>query len=215
MTDVWTEPPDRNLEERISPDIWNTNIAANLRLLSTHVHTGAAGDGGLMAPNLTLSGPKVYSIPNGFDATGVGQIAAVANQVKWFRFYQPFKLSFSTITVEVTTLQAGTTMGVGIYNTDGTTKLADGTASSAATGVKRIAVTTTVLDVGFYLLAWTDTNTTAAARVFQGGGGNIFVDTNPQMGTAATAATAGVLPASLGVLTGTGIAPVFAKLEGS
>lgn len=216
MPDIWTNPVDRVLRELISPAIWNADLAANLRLLSLHTHSGVAGDGAQIAGTVLYSGPMSFFV-SPFDQVGATLIVSVANEIRWSRFYLPFKLSLGSLTCEVTTLHAGSTLGLGIYNKDGTALLASGTSSSATTGVKRITVTPIVLDPDFYLLAQTNTGAVAQARIIHGTGNalSIFSNTNPQTGTASAVSAAGVLPASLGVLTGANSAPVLTKLEGS
>lgn len=215
MPDVWTNPVDRVLRELISPAIWNADIAANLRLLGVHAHTGAAGDGAQLSTFLTQTGAGAWYIPALTDQVSTSAFSS-ANQVRWWRFYLPLRLSISSLTIEVTTLQAGSSVGFGIYNDQGTVQYATATASSASTGIKRVAVTPVLLESGFYILAWTNTGAVAQGRTSGGSLLSIIVDTNPQLGTAANASAAGVLPATLGALSGSAtIPPIICKFEGA
>lgn len=214
MTDIWTDPIDRVLRELISPSIWNTNIAANLRLLKQHGHTGVDGDGALHTPFLTNSGAMAYFTPQppyaSADNTGFA-----ANTVYVSRFFLPIKLSVGSLTAEVTTLSAASTLGLGIYNKDGTSLLCSGTASSASTGAKRISITPTVLDIGFYLLAWTCTSAVVVCRGFSNVDGTVMNNTNTQKGTGANASAVGVLPSTTGAISAVSVNQILAKLEGS
>lgn len=220
MTDAWTDPPDRVFQERISETIWNTNIAANLRLLGLHDHlTGNLGNGALLPNTTPKTGSAIYFMPPYPGANAVnGVMVSVANQVRFFRFYISFRLALAFITCEVNTLAAGSTLGVGVYNNDGTILLASGTASSASTGVKRVAMTPSPVDLlpDFYYLAWTNTGNVAQTGLW----GNVSTvqdilnDTGVSHGTAANASAAGVLPATLGALTPSNLSPLLAKLDG-
>lgn len=217
MPDVWTTPIDRVLRELISPAIWNADIAANLRVLSTHRHTGAAGDGAIISATETLSGANAFFLNTYPTANTQVALAGAANQVRVMRFFLPINLSLGSLTLNVAALSAATTGGVGIYNKEGTSLLASGTFSSASTGVKRVSVTTVILPIGFYLLAWTCTSNvpTVFAGLFNANDIAIFNDTNVQLATAANASAVGVLPATTGALSALTSDIPCIKLEGS
>lgn len=206
MADTWTDPIDRVLGERISPSIWNSNIAANGRILGSHTHqTGVAGDGAYLPGTEPKSGVLASFIPLYLSNVSAGIWVSVANQTRFYRFYLPFRLSLGFITASVTTLQAGSTLGVGIYNSAGTVLLASGTVSSASIGVKRVTMSPTPVDLlpDHYLLAWTNTGAVAQGPLFAGasGFGVVMNDLAPVSGTGANTSAVGVLPATLGVLT--------------
>lgn len=217
MPDVWTNPIDRVLRELISPAIWNADLAANLRVLSTHRHTGAAGDGAIISATETQSGPLAHWVTGMAVPSANAQMAGAANQVRFMRFFLPFNLSLSALTFNVQALSGGSTGGIGIYNKDGTSLLASGTASTASTGVKRVSVTPVVLPIGFYLLAWTNTGNVATFFVgtVNANLNAILNDTTPHTGTAANASAVGVLPATTGVLSAAALDVPVVKLEGS
>lgn len=213
MPDVWTNPIDRVLRELISPAIWNADLAANLRLLGAHTHTGAPGDGAILDP--TLSGATNWLIPTNTEAPATTVLVTANNQVRFFRFFLPYKLSVGFLSLEITTAVGGSTTGLGLYSNDGTTRLCFGTASSAAIGIKRMSVTPVILNIGFYLLAWTSTAAAVQARVFAEAAAGLLADTNAHEGTAANSSAAGVLPTSLGALSALTTNIPKVKIEGS
>lgn len=148
----------------------------------------------------TLYLPHTHSA----DATSVA-VGAV-NQIRVIRVVIPVGMWVNSIAVDVRTLEAGKLIGVGIYSLDGNTKLIDsGALSMASTGVKSTTLGTTFyLPPGEYLLAITSDETgvgkvTTCAN--QSGGGYIALSTSYYC-TAANSGAAGVLPATLGALSG-------------
>jgi hypothetical protein len=137
-----------------------------------------------------------------------GAIVASNNQVRVLQVVLPFKITVAKITAAVTTLAAGSTCDVGMYSVDGTTKLINaGGFSGAAVATVTTSVTPVTLNPGPYYFAWTCSDATVGFRGigFSTEMGNILNNqTVKKVGTAANAGSAGVLPSSLGAITGFG-----------
>lgn len=144
--------------------------------------------------------------------------ASVGNGLRVFKFILPYSISLSRITANVSSGNtAATTVTFGIYDNAGTTKLIDsGAISTASAGIITGTFGAVVLNPGAYWFAQSETSATpqftalaAAATSWQA----IVCGTNAYMGTAANAATAGVLPATLGVVTAANNVMVLAFWE--
>lgn len=173
----------------------------------------------------TFSGAAAYHmLPSDLGLGALGTVAhSPANLVRAFRFFLPHGLVVAKLTVQISTLFSGGLCSVGIYSADGNTKLIDsGTISTTTTGIKDVTLGATVsLPVGFYWFAWTQDNTTS--RFAGDGFNNVNVialyngASTTQMGDAANSSSSGVLPSTLGTVTGVGTAstPVpVCKLQG-
>lgn len=145
-------------------------------------------------------------------------VVGANNQVRVSRFWLPFTIEVANLMIEVVGTSAATTLGVGIYNYDGTELLLSGTASSASAGVKTIAISPAVIiGPGLFLLAWTDTSTTptVTGQTSVGAWNTIVNNTNAHQGTAANSSSSGVLPSATGAITGATIAIPLVKIEGA
>ncbi|KKM92895.1 hypothetical protein LCGC14_1213940 [marine sediment metagenome] len=139
-------------------------------------------------------------------AGGSTQTIVVANDVAVYQFVLPFRSIVRNITFNVNTLEAGKFAGVGLYDKDRNRLVHSGAVSVAATGPKSTAVAAVILEPGVYFHAWTADGTTGAlfavAGVSDGTGGAMSARVVPaKIGIAANPGVAGVLPATLGVIT--------------
>ncbi len=114
-------------------------------------------------------------------------------------------------------MQAGTTGDVGIYNADRTSLITNtGGLATTSTGVKTKTLSSSVtIEPGVYWFAWVNSNTTAAVRhVLSGNNTNLILnDVAVRMGTGATAASSGVLPATPGTVTAAALNVAAAYFE--
>ncbi len=155
-----------------------------------------AGEGGFL-------GGTVFSTAGG---AGV-ETMDTADEVAVYQFVLPFRAVVGRISFGVSTLEASTFAGFGIYDKDGNRLVHSGAVSVAATGVKSVTVTAVTLEPGIYFHAWTVDGTTAAINVSGDASNGTAADIQVQgsaakIGKAANASSSGVLPATLGTVTG-------------
>lgn len=175
-----------------------TQFTINPSTIISVANVATADQGYFIGPNLTQAGL----------ATSTGAVVGSAQQVRACQFVLPFRETVSSVTITVVGTVAASTVTVGIYDAPGTTKLIDsGTFDgSSATTQKKTFTPVTIGPGVFWFAQSASTQTTLTATVVQGGAGTATVinnDTNKLCGQAANAATAGVLPSSLGAITGT------------
>jgi hypothetical protein len=168
---------------------------------------------GILAP--ANGGPAVVSTTAtggffaGFGASMVtgGALSATViasnNQVRYIRFVLPFK---ATVTKMTAAGGSGTALigDMGIYSADGSSLLAN--TGVVTYGVNTYATTTitqtsATFNPGVYIFAYSGTLSTSTIQAYACNGINAMGNSTAQVGTAANAATAGVLPSSLGALT--------------
>ena len=186
------------------------------------------------APPIATAGQGYFVGPGLFNIFGVSVAAAVlvgasGTQVRAFQFYLPAAITIGHVSINVVSgTSTGGTATVGIYNAAGTTKLFDsGTISINATavvtqaaaafqtpaggpltllpGVYWLAQNASVTS-GFTVAVFTSETTVAAA----------LNNVSPRAIIAGNTAAAGVLPANLGVGTGSAITtsqPIVAVFE--
>jgi len=147
-------------------------------------------------------------LPHSFSADSSSAPIGSPNQVRCVRVTLAVGLWVNAIAFEVRTLEAAKFMGVGLYSLDGNTKWIDsGALSVATTGVKSTTLGATFyLPPGQYWLAYTsDTAGTLQVSSVANPSGAALVNAGslPYYATAANGGSAGVLPATLGALTGT------------
>jgi len=140
-------------------------------------------------------------------AAPVSASVAANNDVRVLKIFIPTTLSITKISLEVTTLSGGTHVAIGLYTTDGNTKVLDsGAMSSAATGIVTSTISATQVPAGFYYFAFTSDSTVPileGVTVEPTTGVTIGIINNGgvvQMGKATNVSAAGVLPATLGAL---------------
>lgn len=131
-----------------------------------------------------------------------------ANQVKFFRFIQPYAIVLDRSVLRGVVASAGGNFSFEIRSQDCTTTTYFNSGVLSTTGWGGADITTTLssatLDVGSYCLLWTLDNSTAKLRVSTPQG-NLMQVWNAggvkQLGTCANSSSAGVLPGSCGAET--------------
>lgn len=155
-----------------------------------------------------LSGSSIMLLlPHSFSADANSAPVGSTNQVRVVRVTLAVGFWVNSIAFDVRTAEAGKFMGVGLYSLDGSTKLIDsGALSVASTGVKSTTLASTFyLPPGQYWLAVTsDTAGPLNVSTCANPSGSALDNTGtlPYYATAANGGSAGVLPATLGALTG-------------
>ncbi len=164
----------------------------------------------------STGGYLLLPVPITLAGLNVNQVVAVANDVHCWRFFIGAPLAVIRIVAYLGTASAGGFCGFGVYSADGNARiLTSGAVSTTAGGVKSIAASATI-GPGWYILATTHDNVVSALRSVNNDATADIVlnDTTVQKGVAANASVAGVLPATLGALTGsTAIGTAYIKLQ--
>ncbi len=128
-----------------------------------------------------------------------------ANDVVVAQFVLPFRAVVGNISFGVFTLEAGKFAGFGIYSVAGNRLVHSGAVSVASTGTKSASITAVTLEPAIYFFAWTIDGTTAALQAVNTytNGQHALVSNavSTRYGIAANPSVAGVLPATLGVIT--------------
>lgn len=151
-------------------------------------------------------------------ATANNALVTVNNQVRVSSFQLPVCIEVASITINLTTGAASSTVGLGIYTFDGSTLLLSGTGSSASAVLVKITLSTpVVIGPGLFLFAWTDTSNAVQASNYTGAAAwnTVVNDTNAHQGTAANSSSSGVLPSTTGAITGATINVPLVKFEGA
>lgn len=161
----------------------------------------SAGFGGFFSPSI---------FPSFADTASSGTITGVANQVTVTQIVLPFACTVGTIVTQISVAGTAGTLDIGIYSSNGNTKLLSigGTAiGGAQTGVVSVSISPVFLPAGVYLVACTYSNGTGPTFPTNNTPfATTLMNTNgKRRSTAANAATAGVLPATLGTLTNNAI----------
>lgn len=163
-----------------------------------------AGQGFLVGGNLPVTSVLAANPPTG------------ANGVRAMQFVLPFKATITKVTLTIVALVAAEKVAVGFYDAAGTTKLLDSGVFDAGTAsTQTLTVGAVTLNPGIYYYAQTTTNasvtvqtTVPTAAMFP-----ILNNNSVRMGNAANASVAGVLPASLGAITGANYSIIFSVFE--
>lgn len=167
-----------------------------------------AGQGYFIGPGLITVGE---SFSNG------AALVSSAQQVVVTQFTLPISITVRNVTYAATVTVASSTITFGIYSADGNTKLLDsGTFNGGSSSNQTLAVTAVTLPPAVYWFAQSaSTQTTLTGPGIAGNGivNGFLIAHAAHMGTAANSATAGVLPATLGVITGSSIVPAVPLFE--
>lgn len=164
------------------------------------------GDGGGSTAT-TFSGTGVAMLlPNNPDMTSAPAAQAVtANTVYVYKILIPVAVTIAKITFRATGV-ASSHASAGIYSADGNTLILDGGAQDTAATAYKVSTfgSPVTLPAGFYFLAVTTDTSTASlfGVVMTATMVNTLNNAQVQVGTATNASAAGVLPATLGALTG-------------
>lgn len=177
--------------------------------------TVVVGAGGTV--NVTTAGQGYFFGGYVWSPSGAsgGTFTQTANEVRVMQFVLPFRAKVSSVRVTIGTLSVGGKYGVGIYNASKNLVASAVIATDSAVSVTQ-AITPVTLEPGIYWFAWTMDNAVAATNVMTGQGTyiNVMNTTTARYGTAANASAAGVLPATLGVVTANnGFGPAVALFE--
>ena len=186
----------------------NEKLVASLdrtgRIVSSSIPVvDTAGEGGFWG------GVVHYPQEPQFDGAVTG-----VDEVRVIQFVLPFRVVVRNVSWRVTTLDVGGFVGSGIYDKD-KNLLLQATISTTTTGVKSATITAVTLEPGVYWHAGTTDTGVAAERTI-----NLDADYSDlgnavvvRRGVAATTSTAGVLPATLGTITASGINPLATYFE--
>ena len=164
----------------------------------------------LGAPTANQAGAYFISGNSGILTAGTGSLGA-ANAVSVHQFTLPVGYLIGHCTVVNATAQSGQTATLGIYDNNKNKLIDSGTFSltnGAPTALKN-SFAQVYLPAGTYYFAWS--NTTAGLNSLDvltnyGPWQTMFQNTQvPKEGTAANAASGGVLPSALGVVTPAGV----------
>lgn len=223
---AYVSPTTRTTGTLITAAIWNQDIVSNSQASVPDIFT-AAGDtvyataadtagvlakgtayqtyrmnSGATAPewgNGLLSGTTVSWIAPFTGSVSAGGQIPSANNVYCVSFFLPHYMTIASVHAEITT-SAGTNGSFGIYTADGATRsITSGAISTASTGVKSVTLGAAVtLTPGFYWFTYTSDNASVRWRGIDLTNYTWFNGGTVQYGVAANAASAGVLPATLG-----------------
>jgi hypothetical protein len=163
--------------------------------------------------NLTLgTSGQGYFFGGTFFMSSRAPIAVTWNTVNEVRVWQmviPIPVTVRKCSVRIATLSAGGKFGCGLYDKNGN-RLWWGTVPTAAVGDVVSTVTGGDIDLvpDIYYFAWTNDNTVAAFQNYQDNAipnAIANVTGTKAFGSAANPSVAGVLPATLGVITPTSL----------
>lgn len=159
----------------------------------------------LEVPSKLITDADSYlMLPSGYGADMVvaNQGFDASNDVRLYRFFLPFKKSFTKAAFIVATSVNTKKFGIGIYSADGSSLLTSGVVTlSASTGNYEITLTTVTLPVNFYLLACTTNDNAVIYSGYNPDGvpyGDLMNFNTDVVGKAGNASVAGVLPATIG-----------------
>lgn len=221
----WQFDISRGVMARLVAGSWyafsfeNASVVPARRLPVGTLDASAIVSGNFAASRMpTFSGPTAFlTLPVDSYGSTPTTIAGVANTVYALRFELKDRLTLARAAVEITTAAASSTAGVAVYSADGTTRHAYATFDSSTTGVKSSALSSAVtLDPGFYVYAWTTSNTSVALRAVAQNSNLVAIlnTTTVHTGSAANASASGVPPTTLGALSSGTFAMPFVKFEG-
>ncbi|KKL66706.1 hypothetical protein LCGC14_2142280, partial [marine sediment metagenome] len=154
--------------------------------------------------------------PYGLD--GIVSTIALAsnNQVRVFQFVLPYRVLVANLAFNIAVASASGLCGLGIYDKDKNKLFALEGVDTTVTGVKTGAVAPSVtLDPGIYYVVWTADNTTVlfSAGPTASTSGGILNAITAKTGNAANTSSSGVLPATLGTVTGAILASAILMIE--
>ena len=144
-----------------------------------------------------------------WNAANTGSGAGhTAGQLGALLFFLPFAVTVRNVAMNITVVfGAGVKFNLGIYTADKNTKLIDAQFDANVLNRQVVVLSTPVtLQPGFYWYVWGPSTGAAGTGQYFGTPPGISPSTGPQagipiLGTAANPSAAGVLPATLGVIT--------------
>jgi hypothetical protein len=144
-------------------------------------------------------------IPGYSSTTANNTISTVADEIRFYPFNLAGSVTVRQISYRITAAAAGS-LAFGVYTVAGDLIFQASGLSTASTGVFTATITPVTLDAGVYILAWTVEATTISFASVGVSTQQLIWDTNEILcGTAGTASTPGVLPATLGTRTAASI----------
>lgn len=202
----------------LGPAPLSTAPSATLQLRSTPIATlSTAGGTGITPQAITqIQGSVGVVNPGYFFSAGVGIVPTVYggtqtsgpvsttnNQVTAFKFALPFSFQVNKISISCTGAAAGKTANFGIYDSSGNKVLDSGSFSLASTGLKTTTVSV-LLPSGIYYFAQSADNSVPSCHAFAVAPtaiSNLINLNQTRTLQAGNSTAAGVMPATLGVLT--------------
>jgi hypothetical protein len=164
-----------------------------------------AGEGGVFTPG--------FGLPVAVTETTT---LSGANLVRAIQIVLPLRVVVGKLVFEVTTTSASDLCSVGIYDKDKNRLFHSGAVSTTSAEIKDINLASSVtLEPGVYWSAWTGDNTTFKLRAAVTGttANAIFRTNSSRCGAAANSSSSGVLPATLGDITGASLNAALIYLE--
>lgn len=145
-------------------------------------------------------------------ASGVqfsGTIVAVNNEVRYFRCFLPAAFTVGHASTIISTNPAGTA-AAGLYNcTAPYAAIVRFGFDSSTTGTKTNSQTPTLVPRGCVIFAYTASSATMTPHTYTGNSAGEINGVTDNIGTASGLVSAGILPASLGTLTGSTSVPPY------
>lgn len=144
-----------------------------------------------------------FVAPVGFLPTMVGGVNNEnlgANVIGVCKFYLPYTITVNKLQILVTTGVAASTVQMGIYDGSGNRIISTSAISTVTTGMKIGTVTTSSLQPGFYWQAYVTNNAGVLFEGFANPGGQDW--DNTIIGEATNVVSGGVMPTTLGTITG-------------
>ena len=191
-----------------------TRLAIGAYAQSLEVNSGATAP----AWGGRISGAEANIVLPILVNPATGAVVGANNQVRVLRFPIPIAIVVTSLHAYLSVASAGGVGDLGIFSSDGNTKhFSIGGVSTTSIGVKSATFGAVVLPRGMYWMAWTFDNTTAAweGQGFAATAGALINGSTTQMGTAANAASTGVLPTTLGSISAAVFAFPIMKVQGS
>lgn len=234
---TWLSNPDGSVRATVmsgSSLTLQTNGVNNTSQATLNLKSGSSitlASDGIGGVTISSTGGLVVDTPGNGYFIGPGLIAPVgsttvatasfvpsgANGVYATQFILQDTFTIRKVTVNVTNPAFGGLCSVGIYSADRTTKLLDsGTFDGGTTGVHTNTISAVTLTPGTYWLAQTGTSSsisTLASASLSNDQRDLMNAVYVKAGLAANAATVGVLPGSLGIVSSANFGTVYAIFE--
>jgi len=168
------------------------------------------GQGGFIGPNLGDLFPY-YSVPTTFVTANA--VSTTINQITAFQFKLTYSITISRVSIIIRTPQSTSSVNFGIYSAAGAKLLDSGALNSTSSGAVHNTITPVTLTPGIYFFA----QSSSVTGVFVDGlqpttqaNTNMLNALSVKVGQAANSTSAGVMPATLGVLTADAVYPAVA-----
>jgi hypothetical protein len=153
-----------------------------------------------------FGGFNAPSIISGFTCNVLTSTSWPANQAAAYAFYVGEPITITKISINVSTLSAGSTASAGIYSTSGTKLVDSGVFNCASIGLKTNTISSVTLQQGWYYFVWTNSSASTGFSYFADYSQTTLASLMNANGTrfaTGTATSGGVLNSTLGTLTPT------------